>query len=591
MEAMSTPAIAIVGMGPRGISVVERLTALRPTTPLDLHLIDDAPLGAGRIWDTEQTRVLCMNTLAAKVTLFTEPGATVGAPVVEGPNLYEWVQLLRGERPALPVTALRLWEEHPAPAATREAFGAEAEETQPWSHPSRGLYGAYLRWCYEVALRRLPATVRVHEHRSRAVSLASNTATSDAAPGTDTLRLADGTTIKANTTVLALGWQVPALDAGEEELARAAAEHNLLWVRPNNPVEQDLSGIEPGEEVLVRGLGMGFFDVMALLTLGRGGRFEPADTRSGLRYIPSGREPHLTVGSRRGYPFLPKSDYQTLPPAPRLAHFKEVAARLRPGTTPIDFREVWEAIKSDALATDPSLDLDYWRNPLTEVHGGPQEVTAHIASGLARDIEHSQAGHASTLKAALWEISAARKPVSILGAGGRYTEDSRPLLREFMALGQMAGSGPPLFRSQQLLALIDAGLVTLVGAGATVEAGERFTMRSVSSTEARSARVLVDAWMHKFDVRASADPLARSLEERWRSFAGTGSPETDPETRALIGPDGTPDPRLLLIGIPTYGQMPDTTISPIPGSNPLMLQETDKAARHALSVALEGVLR
>ncbi|KQB84998.1 hypothetical protein Cocul_00131 [Corynebacterium oculi] len=578
MVTMTTPAIAIVGMGPRGVSVVERLAALRPTSPLTLHLIDDAPLGTGRIWDTEQSRVLCMNTLAAKVTLFSEPGSSVGAPVVAGPTLYEWIQLLRGEG-NVPEAARRAWREHPADPSTRESFAEEAHRTLPWSHPSRALYGAYLRWCYQVALLRLPATVEVVEHRSRAVGIRE-------IDGHDEITLANATSLTAHATVLALGWQVPAFDEEERRLARAAEEHGLLWVRPDNPVEQNLDGIRPGEEVLVRGLGMGFFDVMALLTLGRGGRFEQAPTRSGLRYIPSGREPRLTVGSRRGYPFLPKSDYQALPPTPRLRHLKEAIARLSPGHEPIDFREVWPAIIRDAQVADPTFDPAAWQHPLAEVSSTPAEFTAHIAESLGEDIHAAAAGTSDATKAALWEISAARKPVSILGAQGRYTPESRPLLREFMALGQMAGSGPPLFRSRQLLALIDANLVTMVGAHAQVEAGERFTLRSHSSTEARSARVLIDAWMHKFDVRASADPLARSLEGRWRAFAGSGSPETDAETRALINPEGAPDPRLHLIGIPTYAQMPDTTISPIPGSDPLMLQETDKAARHALGVAL-----
>lgn len=48
-------------------------------------------------------------------------------------------------------------------------------------------------------------------------------------------------------------------------------------------------------------------------------------------------------------------------------------------------------------------------------------------------------------------------------------------------------------------------------------------------------------------------------------------------------PSGELDPRLHLIGIPTYAQHPDTTISPIPGTDPLMLRETDAAAIDALA--------
>ena len=86
-------------MGPRGISILERLSARMDDSsdPITVHLIDDAQHGAGRIWETDQTKTLCMNTRAGAVTLFTEPGSTVDAPVLEGPIQYEWIQLLRGD--------------------------------------------------------------------------------------------------------------------------------------------------------------------------------------------------------------------------------------------------------------------------------------------------------------------------------------------------------------------------------------------------------------------------------------------------------------------------------------------------------------
>lgn len=53
--------------------------------------------------------------------------------------------------------------------------------------------------------------------------------------------------------------------------------------------------------MLLRGLGLNFFDYMALLTTGHGGTF----VRSGslLVYRPSGNEPRLYAGSRRGIPY------------------------------------------------------------------------------------------------------------------------------------------------------------------------------------------------------------------------------------------------------------------------------------------------
>ena len=60
------PAIAIVGAGPRGISIIERVAATlnesNSTKPLTIHLIDDAQHGAGRVWDTAQTHTCLLYT-------------------------------------------------------------------------------------------------------------------------------------------------------------------------------------------------------------------------------------------------------------------------------------------------------------------------------------------------------------------------------------------------------------------------------------------------------------------------------------------------------------------------------------------------
>ena len=60
---------------------------------------------------------------------------------------------------------------------------------------------------------------------------------------------------------------------------------------PANPADVDLSHLEPGEPVLLRGLGLNFFDYMALLSVGRGGEFVTEDGT--LSYRPSGREPRM----------------------------------------------------------------------------------------------------------------------------------------------------------------------------------------------------------------------------------------------------------------------------------------------------------
>lgn len=635
-QSPATPAIAIVGLGPRGISLIERIAAsLDGETALTLHLIDDAQHGAGRVWDTEQTRTLCMNTLSAAVTLFTEPGSTISAPALEGPILHEWIRLLRGDRLGISPAKTALFDAHPPAQEVADSFAEELAVTVPESNPSRALYGAYLRWVYDLAISQLPASVTVESHHARVIAITEES-------GRDRLSLSDGTSLIADTSVLAYGWQTPAPSPSEASLLDAVSAANLTWIRPNNPVEQPLHLVPESGTVLTRGLGMGFFDVMALLTFDRGGQFLPdPDSRSGLLYEPSGREPHLVVTSHRGYPYLPKSEFHALPPAAQLTRLKSVIASLstRTGPASIDFdTEVWPAIIADAYeayyrvlnrlrpesiltsfetivekldsgefytfdhdTTEP-FDLDRWLDPLRGFSGTIDQVTSQIADSMATDIREAAAGLDSPTKAALWSISASRKPSSILGSEGRYTlESRRNLFATMMSLGQMVGSGPPLFRTRQLLALIDAGLISFLGSDPTLRADlDTFTFIASSPTTGNTevhSTTLIDAWMHQPDIRRPADPLALSLASagRVRSFhdhtrdhqhVATGSPEVDPNTRLLVRPDGSLDPRLHVIGIPTWAQLPDTTISPMPGTDSLMLQETDTAARSALDIAL-----
>lgn len=643
--------IAIVGGGPRGISVIERIGALlssRPDrTPLEINVIDPCQIGAGTVWRTDQTRTVRMNTLAGAVTMFTEPGATVSAPVRPGPTLYEWVEMLRHNGTLVNPSHIATFEAHPVNEEVRWTFAEELVSTRIDSNPSRALYGAYLRWCYQVAQTGLPDFVKLVEHRERVVSI------DDELDGTDRITLSDGTFITTHATVLATGWVQPGANDEEQELADAiknsAAE--LMWIRPGNPIDQDLSSVPDGGDVLVRGLGMGFFDLTALLTIDRGGRFvaDPA-ARSGLRYEASGREPHLKVASGRGYPFLPKSEYGDLPPASPLRRLTAVVAELSATDGPIDVgTQVWPAIARDAHeayyraiararprqvhapiseiirildatevppvigtelddaltgVVDPELlfNLPSIAHPLAGITGTPEELLRHIADGVAKDLAHAHYAYDSPLKEGLWAIASCRKPLAILCQGGRATVESRlGIYAQIMALGQMVGSGPPSFRSRELLALIDAGLVTFIGSQPklSVEDGT-FCIRSATTedTPFRST-TLIDAWMHSPDIRRPAHrDLTASLGPRIRPFVWshasaadtgpftTGSPEVEPVSRRLVGENGEPDKRVHLVGIPTHSQMADTTISPMPGTDPLMLRETDAAAVSAVSVAM-----
>ncbi|HVH21003.1 MAG TPA: FAD/NAD(P)-binding protein, partial [Pseudonocardia sp.] len=86
-------AIAIVGAGPRGVGLLERLAASAPELdrgPLTVHLIDPYPAGAGRIWRHAQSPLLKLNSMTRDVTVFTDDSCTIEGPVRSGPSLSEW---------------------------------------------------------------------------------------------------------------------------------------------------------------------------------------------------------------------------------------------------------------------------------------------------------------------------------------------------------------------------------------------------------------------------------------------------------------------------------------------------------------------
>ncbi|WES63839.1 FAD/NAD(P)-binding protein [Microbacter sp. GSS18] len=651
MESPHPASIALIGGGPRGVSLIERIGArLRGMDEIELevHIIDDTQVGAGRIWRTDQVRELCMNTLADAVTLFTDDAVTMDGPVVEGPTMFEWCLLARHAQQPSPSTAARIadipvarsvaFADAPVRPGFAEDYADELAALAPHSHPSRALYGEYLRWCHARAVAVLPGGVRVCEHLGRVVGI-------ERADGRERLRLADGREIVADAVVAATGWMPRAETPTESELHAAAAEHGLLWVRADSPLDQDVAAVPAGADVIVRGLGMGFFDTMALLTIGRGGRFVE-DAAGALRYEPSGDEPVLHATSRRGVPFRAKSLYGSLPPRapqrrlrgrdidrlPRPIDFDaelwplilrdaveayyDTLARVRPGAVTVPVPELARILDAatgdvDALAAavepfvpDPRdrFDLRAAIEPVRERFADRDTFDAFVRAFVADDLAEAERGADSPLKAGLWSIASARQPASVLGAFGGYDAESRAAgFARLRGAGGMFGSGPPAFRNRQLLALMDAGLVRFIGPSATVSV-ERGRFRATSPDVAASvvwADVLIDAFMRPHDLRETVDPLAASLSRagRARVFrvprrgggdAPTAGFDVDPATGRLIGTDGGLDPAVHVAGIPVDDVLHDTIISPMPRADATMLRETDRVARSALGIALSS---
>ncbi|WP_033818803.1 FAD/NAD(P)-binding domain-containing protein [Kitasatospora sp. MBT63] len=629
---MST--LVIVGAGPRGTGLLERLAAnaaelLPPGAPLEIHLVDPYPPGGGRIWREEQSPLLRMNSMAEDVTMFTDATSTAEGPVRPGPSLAEWAREPERYPPYRPVADPRI--------------RAELAALRPTDFATRQAQSAYLDWVFRRAAADLPAHVTLTVHRDTARSL---TGPPD---GPQLVELSDRVLV-ADQVVLTLGHLEPAADPRHREAARFAARHGRFHLPPAFSSDADLSALAPGEHVLLRGFGLAFVDLMALLTEGRGGRFEEGP--DGPVYRPSGREPVLHVGSRRGVPYHSKTGYRLQgPPAPLPRYFDAAAVdalTARPG--PLELRrDAWPLMAKEigfgyyhelfhahpertalpwarflagydrlgwydpelaalvaGAVPDPADRLDFERldRPLDGVRlADGEQLQRHLRGYIAADADRrADPGYSADLGAFLALLSLYGQLPRLL-ASGRLS--ARSVAREldgwWFGFFSFLASGPPGFRLRQLLALSEAGVVRFLGAGVEVALdGSDGTFVATSPTvpgRRVRATALIEGYLPQHAVARTTDPVLAGLyrtgrltEEEVRDDGHhyrSGLIVTAASDGRILDPalGGAPHPRRTALGPPTNGRSQAAFARP--RTDAPAFRQNDAAAR-ALLRALVG---
>ncbi|MGW6564056.1 FAD/NAD(P)-binding protein [Streptomyces sp. NPDC054975] len=562
MSARSTATLVVVGAGPRATGLLERVAANAPELwqgdkELHIHLVDPHPPGPGRIWRHEQSPLLRMNSMAEDVTMFTDETSTVAGPVRPGPSLAEWAtQFADAGTPRFAPYA--------EPADPQVL--AELRTLAGTDFPSRRAQGAYLDWVFRRVLAELPPSVTVEWHRTTA------TAVTGLPDGPQQVHLADrATPLSADLVVLAQGHLASAPSPSHRARAAFARRHGLFHLPPDFSADTDLSALRPGEHVVLRGFGLAFIDLMVLLTEGRGGsyRTEPDGT---LHYLPSGREPILHVGSRRGVPYHAKTGYRLQGPRPPLPRFfgpEEIDAlgvidALGAEERPLDLRrDVWPLVAKEigfghyhelfhahpertAMPWDEFLTaygrLDWYSDAMTDlVATAVPDVAdrldfealdrpldglafpttdafqAHLRDRVSQDVARRQDAAFSADLGAFLALLSVYGQLPRLVATGRLTARSLGdgLDGWWHGFFSFLASGPPGFRLRQLLALSRAGIVRFLGGDLRVDTDEAtgtFTATSptVPGHKVR-ATALIEAYLPGPELARTEDPLLRHL--------------------------------------------------------------------------------
>jgi glutamate mutase epsilon subunit len=591
------PKIVIVGAGPRGLSVLERLVTIggtmdRPLSSLAVEIIDPYPPGAGRIWRSEQSGALLMNTVIGQISIFGHDPAEPEEDA--GPSFYEWLQ------------------SQPDP---------ELQALPENGYAPRRVYGMYLSAAFEHVLAEAPEWMHIQSIRDEVVKIGQ---------GVDGyyVTLREGGNRHADAVVLTTGHPRNELRPHEKELADFAERHGVRYVPGDSAADMPLDEVTKDDVVAIRGLGLTFYDVCARLTADRGGKFV-RDAAGTLTYEPSGEEPQIYAGSRSGLPFPARGVNQKqltdsytpvvataekideLRAARREEHeddrldFKQEVLPLlmievhRTYTANVirqrygneraeEFLQAFDGPAGTVSGTvrtfaqlrqdfgvgdieDELPDLEKLARPFQEMsYDSPDEFNQYLTGHLEHDLAEAKLGNRyGPLKASLDVLRDLRGVIrKVVEHDGLLPDSQEWFDKWYTPRNSLLSAGPPAFRVEQCVALMRAGIVHVVGPETRFRGDEslgKFTVESPHVVDSfREATWLVEANSPDPQLGINRSELYKQMRED--GFVSehlnphaepggadrqTGGLNVSPAPYRIISADGTVHEDVFALGIPT----------------------------------------
>jgi uncharacterized NAD(P)/FAD-binding protein YdhS len=606
--------IAIIGLGPRGLSVFDRIIAYARNdascTPLELYLFDSKEFGPG-CHTTDQADHLLVNTVACQMTQFSDDTVRGAGPLLYGPSFADWL------------------------SSNRDASGARAEIDRN-GYYSRALFGDYLRWGFEYLKKLAPPLMTLF--------LQNNAGVDDRAWQDERWHVSyDGCEYLADFVFLTTGHARKVLSDAERALtnkvdAARARNGRLQLVLEPYPIRNAVSSVTAGDAIAIEGMGLTSFDLIAQLTQGRGGKFEPCgkmEPVGRLRYRPSGNEPKIMLYSRSGLPLTARAVNQKGvfgQYKPKFLTFAKLESlRREAGGGQLDFQKqiiplLWcdmqfafyfsylhqhrdkiaalmfsnefmacdsssarQALIDRHVARKEQLSWDKLVDPVPPLAlKSRRQFDDWLRGHMWRDVEHAIKGNLdSPVKSACDVLRDVRDVVrGAIDFGGLYEHSHRWVLSEFLPIMNRLAVGPPKERIAQLLALMDAGTVRAdFGPGANCvldEGSASFVVRGHWPGEEATANVLVRGRASLPGPLEDKSPLMRKLVQRGivRPFMnGQFHPGgiTVDRNMNVVAQDGGSQTTLWALGTLVEGCKFYTFVLPRPGANSTTMVDAGRA--------------
>ncbi|MDF1827408.1 MAG: FAD/NAD(P)-binding protein [Legionellaceae bacterium] len=331
--------ITVIGLGPRGLNIIERLLAVLKNTPsnktdLTLNIINPGDLGVG-VHAINQPQSLLVNTVACQITMYTDASVTNAGPICEGPSFYTWAKQ----------------QGYKYNEALRQYGLLTGRDIQPNDYLPRALFGKYLQWVAQSIITELELHCTVNLYQREVVDIQKQSTSNF------NLILSDGLSLPSDYVFLTTGHSTNELDPSDTQLLEKTTrlrQHNpnFSFIASPYPIAKATENLGSNISVAIEGFGLTSTDLISELTVGKGGRFIP--TQNGrYRYIKSGQEPNLVVYSKSGLPFKG-----------RAANQKGISAQYKPTFF------TYDAMKhlKQTFGTGPNQQLDF------EVHILPELI-------------------------------------------------------------------------------------------------------------------------------------------------------------------------------------------------------------------------
>lgn len=615
--------VGIIGAGPRGILMTSQLFNQykyhsEQIEPLSITLFDPVGIG-GRVWRTDQSDELIMNSAADQITLFTDSSVNMSSKVYDGPSLFGWARSDEANS-------------YLASHGYSSDIIAAAAQLQINGYAPRVLFGAYIKWFYDDLLSQQPTEISTSLMKAQVTDLTYN---DDHKP---VIKTDDGT-YTFDKVVMSLGQQDNYLNDEEQKLASYAQENALNYISPTHPGDADLSVIPAGELAIIRGLGLSFIDYVSELTLGRGGHYMRNEDGS-LFYQPSGREPRIVAGSGRGIPYYPKpineKGYGECE-VPKFLTKENIEKNSKNGKLPFDkfmdlllsdlelvfykltindkypYKSANEfekeflsnpdkeaVLKEFGFQEEDAFEWEYVINPFKDVKAiGTEDYQTVLINWLTGEIGDSAKGSKTGPLAAARDLLRDFRPTfrqMIVDNCFTNQEYVEKFLGNLDSVINFLIMGPPVVRSEQLSALIRSGVVTILAPGMQIKGQDGWfvTASPKRNTDKFRSASLIEARVPKANLDITANPILESLVDAQLARThrlpingenvGVHAVDVDPKTDQLLDINGNVQPDVYIWGSSLDGLRYVTNAAPRPGVNDTNLQTADKLAAEVLGL-------